>query len=426
MQTSLRGIAEKAAKQKEYRFRNLFMMLTVENLLYCWKYINKKATPGVDRIDAQTYGENLLANITALIASVKSKSYRARLVLRKYIPKLNSKLRPLGIPSIADKLLQCAVSRILEAIYEQDFLPFSYGYRPMRSAHDALRELSEKLRSGIYLYVVEADIKGFFDNINHGLLLEMLKKRIDDKPFLNLIEKWLKAGILDTNGMVIDPATGTPQGGIVSPILANVYLHYALDVWFEEVVKPLCRGEVYLCRYADDFVCLFQYESDAQRYYEELHKRLETYGLELATEKTKIIPFSRYSKDINGKKPSFEFLSFEFRWGKNRWGKPMINRRTSRKKYKASIANFTKWIQENRNIRIGELLSTLKAKLRGYYNYYGLRCNSKSLADFYYQTNKILFKWLNRRSQRKSYNWDGFTKLLQDFKIPRPQICKNF
>ncbi len=246
-------------------------------------------------------------------------------------------MRPLGIPAVADKLLQVAVTKILEAIYEQDFLGCSYGYRPNIGTLDAVKDLSAVLRSGRYHYLVEVDIRSFFDKLDHDILIDMLEKRIDDKLFLRLICKWLKAGILDTDGKVINPQTGSPQGGIVSPMLANIYLHYALDMWFEETVKIHCRGSAYLCRYADDFVCTFRYESDAKRFYEVLGKRLKIYGLEVAEEKTNLIGFSPIDMKNSG---GFEFLGSEFRWVLNRWRKPVIKRRTSRKKYRASLANF--------------------------------------------------------------------------------------
>lgn len=272
-QTSLWGIANKAAQNKEYRFRNLFGLLTAGYLLWCWDFINKKASAGVDRIDAYQYESNLIPNIKALAKSVKQGTYRAKLVLRKYIPKGEGKERPLGIPAIADKLLQQAGAKILEAIYEQDFYDCSYGYRPRTGAHKAVKALSEALMTKRYHYVVEADIKGYFNNIDHQKLIAMLEKRIDDKPFLKLIKKWLKAGILDKH-QVIYPEAGTPQGGTISPILANIYLHHVLDDWFYQIVKPNCRGQCYLCRYADDFVCAFETEKDAQRYYQALKQRL--------------------------------------------------------------------------------------------------------------------------------------------------------
>ena len=274
MQTSLRGIANKAAQDRAYRFRNLFGLLNAGFLFWCWRFVNKRAAAGVDRVSARSYEQDLATHVDHLADSVKGRRYRAKLVLRKYIPKLNGKLRPLGIPAIADKLLQTAVAKILEAIYEQDFLSCSFGYRPGTGAHKAIKDLSVVLRSGRYMNVVEADIKGFFDNIDHDKLLNMLTRRIDDKPLLTLIRRWLKAGVLDTDGQVLHPTTGTPQGGIVSPILANIYLHYALDTWFDETVRAHCRGRAYLCRYADDFVCAFELESDAKRFYAALPRRL--------------------------------------------------------------------------------------------------------------------------------------------------------
>lgn len=423
MQTSLRGIADKAARHKKYRFRDLFGMLNEEYLMSCWSFLNPKASPGVDQVDAREYGKNLAGNVGGLVDVVKRGSYRARLVLRKYIPKINGKMRPLGIPAIADKLLQTGVYRILESIYEADFLSCSYGYRQGRGPHDAIRDLSAALMAGRCKFIVEADIKGFFDNISHEWLRRMLELRIDDKPFLRLIRKWLKAGVLD-KGEVIKPEAGTPQGGSVSPILANVYLHYALDIWFEKVVKVHCRGRSALWRYADDFVCAFEFKEDAERFYQELGPRLKKFELELAEDKTNLIRF--IPEGNRGPKPSFDFLSFEFRWGLSRWGKPTLKRRTSRKKYRASLANFRVWSKENRNLPLRLLFGKLNSKLRGYYNYYGLRYNSKSLWDFLYQAERIFFKWMNRRSQRKSYNWKGFKQLLEEFKVPRPRIAADF
>ncbi len=311
-QTSLWGIANRAASDKTHRFRNLFGLLTVSYLLWCWRLVNKRAASGVDRQDARSYQENLEENIQALVTAVKAGRYRAKLVLRRYIPKLNGKLRALGIPAVADKLLQIGVAKILEAIYEQDFLGCSYGYRPRVGALEAVKDLSAALRSGRFHYLVEADIRGFFDNINHEKLVEILALRIDDKAFLKLIRKWLKAGILEPDEAVNHPEKGSPQGGSVSPVLANIYLHYALDVWFEETVKAHCQGAAYLCRYADDFVCAFEREADAERFYGVLGNRLGTFGLEVAEEKTNLIRFSPINWKASG---AFEYLGFEFRWG---------------------------------------------------------------------------------------------------------------
>jgi group II intron reverse transcriptase/maturase len=426
-QTSLLGIANKAAQNKAYRFRNLFGMLNVSFLFWCWTFINRKASAGIDQVSALGYEENLIDNIQQLVQSVKEKRYRAKLVLRKYIPKGEGKLRPLGIPVIADKLLQLGVAKILEAIYEQDFLECSYGYRPETGAHKAVKDLSEQLRKGRYNYVVEADIKSFFTNIDHDLLIGIIEQRVDDKPFLNLIRKWLKAGVLD-KGQIIHPTTGTPQGGTISPILANIYLHHVLDVWFHHTVQSHCQGQSYLCRYADDFVCAFEYEADAKRFYKALKGRLHRFTLEVAEEKTQLMLFSRHRLDS---KTSFDFLGFEFRWGltrriKNRVRKVILKRRTSRKKQKASLTNFRQWLKVNCSLPKKILFPRLNRKLWGYYQYYGIRGNSKSLTTFIYHVTQALFKWLNRRSQRKSYIWIGFKEMIKHFKIASPRIVHAF
>jgi group II intron reverse transcriptase/maturase len=312
MPTFLQGIAKKAQEQPKHRFGNLYELLNEGLLKECWGDIRKDAAYGVDRVSAQDYEQNLDENIHDLVERLKRKQYRAKLVRRQYIPKGDGKLRPLGIPAVEDKLLQLAVTRILQAIYEQDFLRCSYGYRPNVGALDAVDWLTVKLQFGRYSFVVEADIKGFFDNIDHEWMMRMLEERIEDGAILRLIKKWLKAGVLDTDGQVVHPATGTPQGGIISPILANVYLHYALDLWFHRVVKPGCRGEACLIRYADDFVCAFQYQAEAERFYQGLGQRLGKFGLEMSADKTRVIAFSQ---DHALGKTGFDFLGFEFRWG---------------------------------------------------------------------------------------------------------------
>jgi len=422
VQTSLQAIAKKASEQPGYRFRNLFGMLNEEMLRDSWRSIRKNAASGVDRISAKEYEQNLEENIHQMVEDLKRKRYRAKNVLRRNIPKGKGKFRPLGIPATQDKLLQIAVKRILEAIFEQDFLRCSYGYRPGVSALDAVDKLTVKLQFGKYNYVVEADIKGYFDNIDHAWLLKMLAERVDDKALLWLIEKWLKAGVLETDGKVMHPVTGTPQGGIISPILANVYLHFALDLWFQKVVIPRCSGEACLIRYADDFVCAFEKEVDAIRFYEVLGKRLGKFGLELSAEKTQIIPFS---PTIDPGATSFDFLGFEYRWGKDRAGKPHVNKRTARKSLRNSLTNFKLWCKENRHRHLPELFRVLNAKLRGYYNYFGVRGNYPSIAWFYYQVLRYLWRYLNQRSQRKSYNWEGYKQLLAQFDVEKPHIVNR-
>jgi RNA-directed DNA polymerase len=422
MPTSLQGIAKKAQSQKRYRFRNLYGMLNEELLTESWREIKKHAAYGVDQISARDYEQHLEENIRDLVERLKQKRYRAKLVKRHYIPKGNGQPRPLGIPAVEDKLLQVAATRLLEAIYEQDFLRCSYGYRAGMGALDAVDKLTVKLQFGRYHYVVEADIKGFFDNMDHDWMIRMLGERIEDRAFLGLIRKWLRAGILDTTGAIIHPVTGTPQGGVVSPVLSNVYLHYVLDLWFEKVIKPQCRGEACLIRYADDYICAFEHREEAERFYAALGPRLEKFGLTLAPEKTRVLPFSRQPSPGRN---SFEFLGFEFRWGQDRAGKAHLKRRTARAKLRASLQRFTQWCQENRHLRLRVLFKQLNVKLRGYYNYYGVHGNSASLKQFFDGTLRILLKWLNRRSQRRSYNWQGFKDILEHFKVERPRIIAH-
>ena len=422
MQTSLRGIANKAKRLKDYRFLNLYTMLNEKHLLDSWSFIKKNAACGVDRVSAKEYEVDLQNNVNSLVTRLKRKSYRAKLVRRQYIPKGKDKQRPLGIPAIEDKLVQQCSSRILNAIYEEDFLPYSFGYRPGLGAKDAVKELHYELQYGWFSYVVEADIKGFFDNIDHDWLEQMLSQRTNDRSFLRLFRKWLKAGILDTDNHIIHPSSGTPQGGIISPVLANIYLHYVLDLWFEKYIKSQCKGSVYLCRYADDFVVLFQYKREAEWFYRELPKRLGKFDLELALDKSQIISFSKYRMHENSR---FDFLGFEFRWGYNRQRKPQIHRRTSRKKFQKSIVDFKNWCREHRNYPKRILFRKLNAKLRGYYNYYGIIGNFDSLKEFFYQMTRILFKWLNRRSERKSYNWPGFKALVKHYGLLFPRITQQ-
>lgn len=418
VQTSLLGIAKKAKSERRYRFRNLYRELNEELLHDSWRLIRKDAAYGVDRVSAAEYEANLEENIRQLVERLKRKSYRAKLVRRHYIPKGDGQMRALGIPATEDKLLQLAVKRLLEAIFEEDFLPCSYGYRPRRGALEAVDQITVKLQFGSYCYVVEADIKGFFDNISHEWLMRMLAERIDDQAILRLIKKWLKAGVLDTDGQVIRPEDGTPQGGVISPLLANVYLHYGLDLWFAKVFRRSCRGEAFLVRYADDFVCGLEKEEDAQRFYKELEERLRKFGLEVAAAKTRVIPFSRYRRG----ETSFEFLSFEFRWGTDRKGQARLQRRSSRKKFRSSVKRAAEWCKKNRHLRMKEQFKQLNAKLRGYYNYYGVNGNYASLNEFYHQLKRLHLKWLNRRSQRPSYTWDGYLALTQLFTLARPRI----
>lgn len=418
-QTSLRGIAQTAAANKQHRFRNLYGMLTLNALILAWRSLNKNAASGVDKVTAKQYEENLVGNLENLLERLKKKRYKAKLVKRKYIPKEHGKFRPLGIPALEDKIVQKAAATILEAIYEQEFLDTSFGYRPDKSPRMAVDELNLQIQYRGFGYVVEADIKGFFDNMSHEIVLELLSKRIDDKAFLNLIRKWLKAGILDTDGKVICPTAGTPQGGIVSPILSNVYLHYALDKWFEEEVKPKCSGNVTLFRYADDWLCCFQYSLDADKYYNVLPKRLKKFNLELEPSKTQKLRFSRFHPSM---KRTFTFLGFEFYWMVDRLGLPRLAKRTARKKLQGTIQRIKDWIKFSRHLPKREFFLKLNTKLRGHYNYYYAKGNSRSVWRFYDTAVVQSFKWLNRRSQRKSLTWEQFKRLWLQMGMLKPRM----
>lgn len=420
--TFLRGIANKAKADKRHRFRDLYRCLNADFLLHCWDDLNQDAASGVDKVTAAEYAQDLPANLQALAERLKSKQYRAKLVRRVYIPKENGKERPIGVPALEDKLVQLACAKLLNAIYEAEFLDCSYGYRPGRGALEAVQELTFDLQYGVYGYVAEADICGFFDHLDHDKLLEMLRLRIDDRAFLGLIRKWLKAGVLETDGQVIHPQTGSPQGGIVSPVLANVYLHYALDLWFEKVVKPHCRGEALMCRYADDWVCAFRYRDDAERFDRVLVKRLGKFGLVLAPEKTRLLRFSRFHPS---RRRRFTFLGFEFYWFEDRQGVARVMRRTAPKKLQAACRRIKIWIKENRHLPGREFFRRLNARLRGHYNYYGLRGNYRSLRRFYDWAIECTFKWLNRRGgKRRSFNWTIFVQALDRMKVMRPCITE--
>lgn len=311
LQTSLNNIERKARYKKNHRFENLYRLLNKWTLGQSWQYINKRAAKGIDRISAKEFQSNLTQELNKLEQELINGAYHAKLVRRTYIDKPNGDKRPLGIPTIRDKLLQTTCSKILEAIYEPKFLNTRYGYRKGKGAKDTVKHLGKELNYGKYGYIVEADIRGYFQNINHEKLIEMLEHDIADKKFIALIKRWLKAGIMLEENVVEKPQKGTPQGGVISPILANIYLHYILDLWFEKVVKKNLEGESFMISYADDFVCAFRYKRDAERFMKELEKRFNKFGLELAEEKTNLIKFSRFSKDRNG---DFDFLGFTFKW----------------------------------------------------------------------------------------------------------------
>jgi RNA-directed DNA polymerase len=415
--TFLQALSTKAETAKAHRFQNLYGSLNESLLHQAWSNLNKHGAPGVDKVTVAQYGERLGDNIKRLVERLKSGDYRSRLIRRKYIPKGNGKKRPLGIPVVEDRLLQGAAKLLLEAIFEQDFHSVSYGYRPGIGAQQAVKDLNFELQFGRFGYVVEADIKGFFTNIDHDWLLKMIAERVDDKVFLGLIDSWLKAGILEEDSTIYQPHTGTPQGGVISPILANIYLHYVLDHWFERVVKKQCRGQAYIIRYADDFVCAFQFRNEAEQFYRVLPDRLAKFSLQVAPEKTCIHRFSRFHPN---RKQRFTFLGFEFYWEADTKGVPRVWRRTARKKLRLSIKACKEWVKTHRHLPLPKLLLTMKRKVQGHYNYFRVIGNGLSLWTFYREAVRLLYKWLNRRSQRRSLTWVQLKRVLEAYAFPTP------
>ena len=420
--SSLIALREKASREPDYRFRGLYTMINLPMLRESFGMLRRDAACGVDEVSVADFESDLEGNLADLLERLKSKRYRAKLVRRKYIPKGGGKRRPLGIPAVEDKIVQMAARRILESIYEADFLDTSRGYRSGKGARHASQMLREELATKKVNWVVEADIKGFFNNLDHQKLLSMLRKRIDDEAFVRLVGKWLSVGVLEEDGQIVHPATGTPQGGIVSPVLANVYLHHVLDLRVENDVKLKARPDVVYMRYADDFVCGFHGEADARRFLEWLRRQLGAYGLELAEEKSGIVKFTPF--DVNGS-GMFTFLGFDFYWVRTRNGKRTVKRRTNAKKMNASLRGMKAWIRTNRSSPLKTLGESLRRKLAGHNNYYGVIGNSKSLGKYQHRCRRLVFKWLNRRSQRRSYNWQGFNAMWQNWAMPIPRVVEG-
>ena len=428
--TKLQRIAEKARIESSCRFTSLFHLMNVDMLRECFRQLRKDAAAGIDKVTKKEYGLNLEKSLAVLVEKLHRMSYIPLPVRRVYIPKPgSSKERPLGIPALEDKLVQAGLARILSAIYEQDFIDDSYGFRPGRSCHDALRALSVEVEGCRIHFIVDADIKGFFDNVDHEWLMKFLGHRIADKRVLRYVKRFLKAGIME-NGAVSASDKGTPQGGIVSPILANIYLHYSLDLWFTRVFQKGCYGQSRMIRYADDFVVCFERESDAIRFRQALDERLFIFGLEISPEKTKTIEFGPFAeakaKRRGGKAATFDFLGFTHYCSRSRNGRRFrMKRVTSRKKFTAKIRMFRDWLKANRTLPTDELMEKVASKLRGHFAYYGVTDNSKGISRFAYEVQCLLFKWLNRRGKRGCMNWEKLNLFLKKFPLPRPRIMVN-
>ena len=384
------------------------------------KQSNKKAN-GIDGIGKEEYSVNLDENLEGLINKMKTFSYKPKPVKRVCIPKCNGKLRPLGLPSYEDRLVQGVMAEILKAIYEPKFLDVSYGFRPNRNCHQAIKEINDCIMFKNVNYIIEADIKGFFDNVNHDVLMKFLEHDINDKVFLRYIKRFLISGYME-NMKYYESDKGTPQGGLISPILANVYLHYVLDLWFEKVIKSKLNGKAYLVRFADDFIIMCQYEEDAKRIYNVLPKRFNKFGLELAEDKTKILPFGRYK----GNEETFDFLGFTHFNMKGRNGKYTVGHRITKKKKRQKKDNIKEFLRLHMHDNLSVIVDKVNRKLVGMYNYYGINNMLKELYKLYNYTIRMGYKVLTRRSQRDNLDWVTYLKLVKiHYPIAKPEIKVN-
>jgi len=429
--TRQQRIAELAKQSPQMSFTSLNHHLDLVWLYEAFLRTRRDGASGVDGQTATDYEANLQANLQALRDRAKSGSYRAPPVRRVHIPKgTGTETRPIGIPTFEDKVLQRSVVMVLEAIYEQDFLDCSYGFRPGRSAHQALESLWQNVMQIGGGWILDVDIRKFFDTLDHAHLRSLLAQRVQDGVLLRLIGKWLNAGVLE-DGELSYPEQGTPQGGVVSPLLANVYLHYVLDVWFERDVKPCLRGRAFLIRYADDFIMGFACAEDARRVLEALPKRFGKYGLTIHPDKTRLVPFTgperpeRASQEPGGRSGTFDFLGFTHRWGTSRKGNAVVVRQTSASRFSRAVQKIAEWCRRNRHRPIPEQHVALSQKLRGHYGYYGITGNSRALANLRHVVTAIWRKWLSRRSWAGYFSWLRVERLREYFALPPPVVVHS-
>jgi group II intron reverse transcriptase/maturase len=426
--TRQQRIAELAKQSPQMGFTSLNHHLDLSWLVEAYNRTRKDGAPGVDGQTDQEYGLTLLDNLKSLLGRAKSGTYRAPPVRRVHIPKgTGNETRPLGIPTLEDKILQRAVVMALEPIYEQDFRDCSYGFRPRRSAHQALHVLWQQAMDLGGCWLVEVDIRKFFDTLDRAQLRAFLRQRVRDGVLLRLIDRWLQAGVLE-EGELTHPEAGTPQGGVVSPLLANVYLHHVLDVWFEDVVQPCLKGRAFLVRYADDLVMGFAREEDARRVLAVLPKRFGKYGLTIHPDKTRLVPFRRPGRSSAATGPaaapqpgSFDFLGFTHFWSRSKRGNWVVKRKTAGSRFHRAVTRIGGWCRLNRHRPVAEQHQTLVQKLRGHFAYYGVIGNLRCLSRFRYEVMRLWRKWLSRRKRRGQLPWSRFTELLKVFPLPWPR-----
>jgi group II intron reverse transcriptase/maturase len=424
--TKLNRIAKLAKEDKRRQFFSIAHLLDEWALLWGFRHLRKDASPGVDGVTYEEYRKDAWRRIQDLHKRLRSKRYQVQPLRRTYIPKEGGAERPISIPCLEDKIVQKAVVELLNAIYEQDFLECSYGFRPGRSPHDALDQVGRVLCRRKVSYVLEADICGYFDAIARDKLMEIIERRVSDGSILWLIRQWIKVGVID-HGQLLVTKTGTGQGQTISPLLSNIYLHAVLDEWFEEVVKPRLRGEAYEIRFADDFILCFQYWADAQRVLRVLHKRFEEFGLTLHPEKTRLIQFGRFAACVaerqgKAKPDTFDFLGFTHVCAQSMQGKFTVHVRTMRKRFRRGLREISEWCQQHRHDAVDSQSEALNRKLRGHYEYYGRPTNYLQLWKFYRAVRRIWKKWLNRRTRGKTLNWPTYAQLLLRHPLLRPHI----
>ena len=426
MGTKLERIAEISAQSKRPNFTSLYHLINAELLKQCHRELDGKKAVGIDEVTKEKYSEALDSNIEDLVLRLKNKAYKPLPTRRVFIPKQNGKMRPLGIVSYEDKIVQLALKKVLEAVYEPRFLNCMYGFRPMRGCHEAVKDVYQHLSHGKINYIVDADVKGFFDHIDHEWMLKFIEWHIKDPNILWLIRKYLKAGVM-VDGVYEDTEEGTIQGGNISPTLANIYMHNVLTLWFKLVIQKEVKGECFLVNYADDFVAGFQYKSEAEMYYAKLKERMAYFNLELEDSKSRLIEFGRFAEQNRkakglGKPETFDFLGFTFFMGKSRKGYPWPKVKTARKKFEKSLKNFKMWPFENKEQPARNLIKDLNVKLVGYYQYYGVTFNSYKLSAFLHRVQQFLHKVLNRRGCGRTYTWNGFADMLKVYPLAKPKI----
>jgi RNA-directed DNA polymerase len=424
----LARIRRRARTDRREKLNNLYSHLDAELLLWAYEQLETGKAVGVDGISVEEYGKGLERRLASLLDRLHRGSYRPQPSRRHWIPKGDGRMRPLGIPAIEDKIVQRALAAVLAEVYEEEFLDFSYGFRPGRGCHDALRGLARHIAHDRVNWVVEADIKGFFDAVDHAWLLKMVGERVADKRVLRLIQRMLVAGVM-VEGRRLETEEGTPQGGVISPLLANICLHYALDLWFARVVKRQCQGEAYLVRYADDFVACFQYAADARRFRKELDGRLGKFHLEVEPTKTRVLRFGRFAKrdaQAHGERLAvFDFLGFTHYCGTSRSGRFKLKRRTSKKRFRAKMRALRDWLRSNLCMPLAELWRSVNRRLRGHYAYYNVSDNWMGVVEFRKRTEAVLFWALNRRGQQRSFSWTRFHEYVARHGLLQPGRVVN-